>query len=326
MIYKSTLLLIFSLVCSTIIMGQTRIDNQISFQTDPQKQYSVFVPSSYDEDVPNKLMVALHPLNTNRWNSISWCDTLIAFAEQNDLILICPDGGADGKVDDPIDTAFTTFIIDSTLLWYNIDESKIFAMGFSWGARTTYTYGLNHVDRFAGFLPIGAAITNTNEVNGVTQNAANKPFYLVHGTQDSPNTRFYPILDALNMNEACVNFNLMTGIGHTIDFPNRNEILTEAFNWIDSVSCGIINGLAETDFGNQIEIFPNPIQKGDFINITVAENDTKFEHLEILDLSGKVILNQVFTNKISTQELNKGIYFLRLLTKKQLITKKIIIQ
>ena len=134
----------------TLLFAQTRIDETVPFQSDPAKQYSIYVPSSYDANTPNKLMVGFHPFNTNRWNSISWCDTLIAFAETNNLLMICPDGGVDGKVDDPIDTAFTTVMIDSMLTWYNVDESKIYAMGFSWGGRTTYSYGLNHIEKFAG--------------------------------------------------------------------------------------------------------------------------------------------------------------------------------
>ena len=160
--------------------SQERIDDTFPFQTDPAKQYSIYVPSAYDLAVPNKMMLGLHPFNTSRWNSISWCDTLIAFAEANNLLLICPDGGPDGRIDDPIDVAFTTVILDSMEIWYNVDVSRVFAMGFSWGGRATYTYGLNNTDRFAGFMPIGAAINGTNEVNGLLHNATDKPYYIIH--------------------------------------------------------------------------------------------------------------------------------------------------
>jgi len=72
--------------------GQQRIDSSFSFQTDSAKKYSLYIPSSYNASVPNKLMVGLHPLNTMRWNAISWCNTLINFAETNDLIMMCPVG------------------------------------------------------------------------------------------------------------------------------------------------------------------------------------------------------------------------------------------
>ena len=92
------------------------------------------------------MMLALHPLNTNRWDGEAWRDTLIDFAEANNLLVISPDGGSDGAIDDAIDTAFTTVMLDSMISWYNVDESNIYAMGFSWGGKTVYTYGLNHID------------------------------------------------------------------------------------------------------------------------------------------------------------------------------------
>ncbi len=217
--------------------AQSAIDGTFAFQTDPNKEYSIYVPSSYSAAVPNKLMLGLHPLNTARWNAESWRDTLIAFAETNNLLMICPDGGADGAVDDDIDTAFTSAVLDSMLQWYNVDEDKIYVMGFSWGGLTTYTYGLNHHSRFGGFIPIGAVINGAGPIGGAIANADSRAFYLVHGSNDSPNSRFYPPRDSLIANGAYVNSLLMAGVGHTIDFPNRNQILTEAFEWIDSVNC-----------------------------------------------------------------------------------------
>ena len=220
--------------------AQVRIDSTFSFQTDPAKKYSLYIPSNYDPASPHRLMLALHPFNTSRWWAESWCDTLIVFAEMNGLILACPDGGTDGKVDDDIDTAFTSALLDSMKLWYNIDEAKTYCMGFSWGAQTTYTYGLRHVERFGGFLPTGSSMGGTSMVSSVLANADSLPVYIVHGNNDSPSSRFTPIRDALIANGAFVNTLLMSGVGHTIDYPNRNQILSVAFQWIDSVNCSFL--------------------------------------------------------------------------------------
>ncbi len=239
--------------------AQVRVDGTFPFQTDTAKKYSLYIPSGYNTAVPHRLMLGLHPLNTAAWNSISWCDTLTDFAEANNLVLVCPDGGPDGAVDDPIDTAFTSALLDSMSVWYNIDTMKTYVMGFSWGGKTTYTYGLNHSWRFGGFIPIGAAISGTTEVNGIIQNANGKPFFLVHGGSDSPNTRFYPVRTALIANNAIEKDTLMPGIGHTINFPNRNQILSMAFQWIDSVNCAqmtvSVNNISEKGIVN---VYPVP--------------------------------------------------------------------
>ena len=219
------------------LQGQMRIDGNFPFQSDPSKDYSLYIPSGYSAGTPNGLMLGMHPFNTARWDAVSWCDTLIDFAEANGLILACPDGGSDGNITDQIDTAFTTALLDSVYSWYNIDMDRIYIMGFSMGGRATYTYGLSHPEVFGGLLPIGAAITGTNEVNTSLQgNSSCKAVYIVHGSFDSPNNRYYPVLNALTSSGALINSLLMPGVGHTIDFPNRNQILTDAFTWIDSVN------------------------------------------------------------------------------------------
>jgi predicted esterase len=304
--------------------AQTRIDATLSFQTDPEKQYSIYVPSSYNENTPNKMVLGLHPLNTSRWNSISWCDTLIAFAEANDILMICPDGGADGAVDDPIDIAFTDVILDSMQTWYNVDASKIYAMGFSWGARTTYTYGLANVEKFAGFMPIGAAINGLNETGSLVENAVDKPFYIIHGSNDSPNSRFIPIRDALIDGGACVETNLLSGVGHTIDFNNRNAILTTGFQWLESVECGIIDGVNDLALAAATTIFPNPVSLGNVVKIEM-ENEEVPSEIQLFDVTGRVVLNLVNTNQVATYKLEKGVYFMTVTTQAGMFSKKLVI-
>ena len=51
----------------------------------------------------------------------------------------------------------------------------------------------------------------------------------------------------------------MNGIGHTIDFPNRNQILTTAFIWVDSVNCANMTTSINSIVTNEkIVAYPNP--------------------------------------------------------------------
>ena len=291
---KKILILSFLFVVTFSLFAQQRIDGNFSFQTDPAKKYSIYIPSGYDANTPHTLMLGLHPLNTNRWDAESWCDTLIIFAETNNLLLVCPDGGVDGKIDDPIDTAFTSVLLDSMEIWYNVNLEKVYAMGFSWGGKTVYTYGLNHINRFRGFMPIGVAI-NINEISGVESNAAWHPFYIVHGGNDSPNIRFTPLKNAMENNDACVNAILLGGVGHTIDFPNRNQILTDAFQWIDSISCAESTATIDFQKNNDISIFPNPVAVNDFLQIEIPASWSGNINLEVVNMEGKSIQKEHFT-------------------------------
>lgn len=283
------LILIF--LSGSTLFAQTRTDATMSFQTDPAKKYSIYVPSTYVQGTPNKMMLALHPWNVNRWDAISWCDTLVNFAEANQLILICPDGGIDGQVDDPIDTAFTSAILDSMETWYSIDTDKEYVMGFSWGGKTTYTYGLRHTDRFGGYIPIGAAINGAGEISTIASNADGEAFYVLHGGNDAPNTRFTPLVGSLNNNNAIVNSKLLSGVGHTIDFPNRNSILSEAFDWVDSVNCAQLASVSleeEASFA-KLNIYPNPAPTGSILSFDIqVEGATSFS-FQIVNFEGQTV-------------------------------------
>ena len=249
-------------------------------------------------------MVALHPFNTNRWNASSWRDTLISFAEENQLILLCPDGGEDGKVDDPKDTVFTTKLIDAALEWYNVNPRKVFLMGFSWGGRTTYSYGLNHANRFAGFIPIGAAVQGAEGLEGKFEMANDKPFYILHGSNDAPDSRFYPLRDSLVEAGAYLQWQELKGVGHTIDFPNRNRRLTKAFQWVDSVSNimvppptlstdveGSVATVVETPKIREglISAFPERVRAGQKIRVDYLISTPGTLEYSIHDVSGKKI-------------------------------------
>ncbi len=327
----------------SVLQAQIRIDSTMVFQDDPAKKYSIYIPSSYDENTPNQMMLAFHPFNVNRWDSEAWCDTLTVFAETNDLLLICPDGGEDGKVDDPIDTAFTTLLLDSMMYWYNVDPNEVFVMGFSWGGRTTYTYGLANPDKFAGFMPIGAFVNGTDEIGDNIVNVKDEAFYVIHGGWDYAFASFFPVIDSLSKYEACIDSNLLFETGHTIDFPNRNEILTEGFVWLDSVACGLVDTMVvdtmtmdtmvmdttmmdttgmdttmmdttSTALANlsveELSFYPNPSTNAR-VYIQNLLQDERIEQLVCYDATGKQImdLKQFQSNSIDLSSLEAGVYF-----------------
>ena len=186
----------------------------------------------------------------------------------------------------------------------------------------TYTYGLDNADIFGGFIPIGAAINGTQQVNGSLENATDKPYYLVHGSNDSPSVRFNPIKNALEENGAIVNSILMSGVGHTIDFPNRNAILTEAFHWIDSVHTAQlptdIEGILLQEKTGLKSPLPNMLQQGQALEGVFEVKNPATVSIEIFNISGQILQQQILQFEageqgfsISTENLKKGIYFVR---------------
>lgn len=309
---KQNLFIFILMLSCGLANGQEQLNESMPFQTDPNKEYSIYIPSAYTEGEPIPAFLALHPFNTSRWDGQTWCEEMADFAEANSVFLICPDGGADGKIDDAIDTAFTSFLLDSAFIWYDIDQTKLYAIGFSWGGKTTYTYGLNHIDKFAGLMPIGAAIT-IGEINGIAENANEIPVYLVHGSNDNPNTRFYPLLSSMEDNGACVESNLLPGVGHTIDFNNQVQILTDAYNFLKDNAC-TTTSIDEKDI-QQKDILPFTMI-GQNQNVTL--NITDGSVWEVYTTGGEQIKSGDKSNIVI--DMTSGIYIIRSGKQSQLFT------
>lgn len=280
---KAIASLVVVLLIGAACSGQELLSGTYDFQSDPAKKYSIYVPSAYDEATPTDMMLALHPWNTARWNALSWCDTLKTFAETNSLLLVCPDGGDDGKIDDAIDTAFTSFLIDQVLDQYNVNEAQIYATGFSWGAKTVYTYGLQNAELFAGYIPVGAVVVS-GEVSPFVGDSAGQNFFVIHGSQDSPNTRYTPIINLLG-NSHCVESRLLEGVGHTIDFAGRNQLLTEAYQYLKNNACGLTSTTAVSNFENILT--SNQVARGERLRV---QDTFKSVDLMIVDPYGRLVV------------------------------------
>ena len=312
-IVRKQIFLFFILLFSCgLTIGQEQINESMPFQNDPDKDYSIFIPSNYTEGESIPAFLALHPFNTNRWNGQTWCEELADFAEANGVILICPDGGVDGKIDDPIDTAFTSFLLDSAFIWYDIDETKLYATGFSWGGKTTYTYGLNHIEKFAGLMPIGAAIT-IGEINGIDENAMDIPVFIIHGSLDNPNLRFFPLLNSMEDNGACVGSNLLPGVGHTIDFNNQVQILSNAYSYLQDNACTVTS--TEDEKFDQPSILPYTMIG---FNQTVDLNLYTSQQWEVYTVNGELVKSGNKNQMVV--DMTRGIFIIKSGKQSQLFT------
>ena len=263
--------------------AQKRIDSSFIFDGE-EKKFSIFIPQSEPEGESWPMILGLHPLNVSRWNAQAWCDTLVDFATKNKVLLICPDGGSDGRIDDPIDTAFTSALLDSAEVWYQIDPVRRYILGFSWGAKTTYTYGLSHVNQFAGFLPYGAAI-NSSEINAdLAKNANGKPWYILHGELDVASQRFHPLVDLISTNGGIVQSKLLPNVGHTVDFNDRNKEFTKGYKWLDSIATNP-SSVANATLKSEFVISQNEA----YIFLKLASDITETPEVNLYALSGQKI-------------------------------------
>ena len=151
---------------------------------------------------------------------------------------------------------------------------------------------------FAGFITIGAFINGTAQVGpALLANSENKPFYIMHGDNDATvnlATGFFPIRDALTDAGAIVNSLILEDVGHTINFPDRDQLLTDAFLWVDSTSTARSSVGVEDDIPSLIHQpgflginYPNPFRYS--TRITYAVRQPGQVRVQVYNIFGQVI-------------------------------------
>ena len=310
---KGGLFILFIFLLSTSATAQKSLDLSMVYPpgTGIFRTYSIYQPKGFNPNVVNKLMIGFHPYGPGTWNSITWRDTLKSFVDLVDVLLICPDGGPDGRVDDAVDYEFAKVLMDTMIAQYQIDPEKIFLIGFSVGGKAVYEFGLKHDKEIKGMIPIGAAIDGV-DFSSVIHKAKCNSFYLVHGNKDNPNDRYFPIKADLEKHEALVDAILMANIGHTINFPNRNTILKMAFDYVDTESCDVTG--EEEKEKEEIKIFPTILSRGEKTQMVLGQS----EEVKILvaDELGRLIYENKATKSedgiidIDTSEFPKGLSFI----------------
>lgn len=110
--------------------------------------------------------------------------------------------------------------------------------------------------------------------------------------------------------------------------PSQDDYL-----WVDNLAfSGSVTGINNLENNiSAISTFPNPATE--FINVELNVKKSTVLLIQLIDLTGKIVkeinaseIQGVFKTAILTNELNKGIYFLKVSSKESSEVKKIVIQ
>lgn len=279
----------------------------------------IYEPDGYSELPVRRAMLAFHPFNPARWSASSWCDTLRSFADSTGLLLICPDGGPGGNVlDEERDTLLASMALDIYLDSFDVTAGRVYVGGFSMGGAASYVYGLANPERIAGFLVVGAAVNGTTLFGETLSNAVDRPFCILHGSADAPNVRFTPVIEALETERAILFDTLLAGVGHTIDFPNRNGLLADCFRRMDQV---VGDGMSSVDVGRSWDgvnrsTVRRYVVSGDRILLESASTNEKRSMaigVRLTDGAGRTVVlegNRVSSTEVSiaTETLDPGLW------------------
>jgi hypothetical protein len=204
---------------------------------------------------------------------------------------------------------------------------------------------------FSGGLGIGIATNNIGLLFSTQSYTDYDPYDLIYGV---PTINFAHIVDT-NIITDSVNWTTIKGsiiadsaykhilIGnffddeHTDTIHINNSYLQRAYYYLDdvcvsedSITCINVDNIKKNNNIYEINIYPNPTSK--FINIKYNINDSKKVSCYIYNSFGILIKHikqvNVFQNKnniINVSKYPSGIYFIKLLTGKEVLTKKLVI-
>ena len=89
--------------------------------------------------------------------------------------------------------------------------------------------------------------------------------------------------------------------------------------------------MKENQFNTDVTLFPNPAKE--VITLKLISPKSERMQIEIFDVSGSLLMSESFVSKTGTVEkeinleaLNKGLYFVKVTSKNQSVSKKFIKQ
>ena len=191
-----------------LLKGQQTINGTIT-HGGLQREYILYVPASYEPGTPAPLVLNFHGYSSNAFEQMFYGD-FRPIADTAGFIIVHPLGTLDPfgnhqwnvgwGITDVDDVGFTSALIDSLSVQYDINQDRIYSTGMSNGGFLSYKLACELSNRIAAI----ASVTGSMNVNQSTTCNAQHPMPVmeIHGTADETvpyagNIVFTPIGDVV---------------------------------------------------------------------------------------------------------------------------------
>ncbi|NOR87212.1 MAG: T9SS type A sorting domain-containing protein [Bacteroidales bacterium] len=242
-IFFSIFLSLFFLGMPILSLGQQTINASI-IHDGIQRDYILYIPNSYYSDFPTPLVFNFHGYGSTAFEQMIYGD-FRSISDTAGFILVHPMGTVDdlgnthwnvgwgsSGVDD---IGFTSALIDSLSLDYNIDEEKIYSTGMSNGGFMSYTLACALSNRIAAIASVTGSMTVGQPYTCDCQHPM--PIMEIHGTADvtvpyDGSYLFVAIEDVLNYWNDFNNTNNDPIITELPDIDPNDGCTAEHYLWI----------------------------------------------------------------------------------------------
>ena len=218
------------------------------FSEKAQRNYWLFLPSSYGKDPQKKfpLILFLHGAGTRGTDinlvKFEALPQILDFTPDFPFIVVSPQltnqGGDDYWFrEKPTESVMT--LLDEVQSTYAVDPKRVYLTGVSIGGNGAWVYGLQHPGRFAALVPVMGFVGDTGGTY-VPENICHLksvPVWAFHGAKDSivPLQAEQDLVDALKACGGNVQFTVYPDGDHDISgrVYNNNQ---ELFEWLAAQS------------------------------------------------------------------------------------------
>lgn len=103
--------------------------------------------------------------------------------------------------------------------------------------------------------------------------------------------------------------NKQTGTSYTPTQNGSYALIMRVNNCYDTSACVLVNNVGITEsLVSKIEIYPNPVTN----ELNISGLDGQVSRLEIMDMTGRILLEAFDTNKLDVSKLSRGSYLIRI--------------
>ena len=284
---------IFLLLSIPFLSVSQQLNTETIFYDGHNREYIVYVPQSYSSSTPTPILFAFHGGSGYANDFMNYEADFRPIADTAGFILVYPqaledpnDGGSTNwlhkEPTDHKDEFFVETLIDTLSSVYNIDNSRVYACGYSLGGMFSYTLACSINDKIAAIGSVAGACfygafagCNINHPTAVLT---------INGTDDGihpyndPNGWYFPVTSIDSFWATSNNTDITPIVTQVPDINPNDGSTVERYSWQNGDGCVIVEELKIINGGHDWPSFSNSWGNQDIdANIEVWNFVSKFD-------------------------------------------------
>jgi len=292
---------IFLLLSIPFLSVSQQLNTETIFYDGHNREYIVYVPQSYSSSTPTPILFAFHGGSGYANDFMNYEADFRSIADTAGFILVYPqaledpnDGGSTNwlhkEPTDHKDEFFVETLIDTLSSVYNIDNSRVYACGYSLGGMFSYTLACSINDKIAAIGSVAGACfygafagCNINHPTAVLT---------INGTDDGihpyndPNGWYFPVTSIDSFWATSNNTDITPIVTQVPDINPNDGSTVERYSWQNGDGCVIVEELKIINGGHD---WPSPLNS--WANQDINANVEIWNFVSKFDIDGLIGCN-----------------------------------